>query len=38
MAVYQKEVKEVVAHEVMPPRTLIPTDKTSEITQLKGVW
>lgn len=32
---YHKEVKEVVAHGVMPPRTLIPIDKTSEITQLK---
>jgi hypothetical protein len=38
MVAYQKEVKEVVAHEVMPPRTFIPTNKTSEIIQLKGVW
>jgi len=38
MAAYHKEVKEVVAHMVMPVRTLIPIDKTGEITQLKGAW
>jgi hypothetical protein len=38
MVAYHKEVKEAMAHKVMPPRTLIPIDKTSEIIQLKGVW
>jgi hypothetical protein len=35
---YHKEVKAVVAHRVMPPRTFIPIDEIGEITQLKGVW
>jgi hypothetical protein len=35
---YHKEVNEVVAHMVMPLRTLIPIDKIGKITQLKGLW
>jgi hypothetical protein len=38
VAAYHKEVKEVVAHKVMPLRTFIPMDKIGEIIQLKGVW
>jgi hypothetical protein len=38
VAAYHKEVKEVVAHRVMPLKVHIPTTEIGEITQLKGMW
>jgi UDP-galactopyranose mutase len=38
MVAYHKEVKEAVAHKVIPSRVHIPTNDIGEITQLKRVW
>ncbi len=38
MAAYHQEVKDDVVHGHTPKKIRIPTNETSEITHLTGVW